>query len=645
MKGGAGGTALLLAAAAIVVLLLARDRGTPPDRAPRASEPLPEARVPDAPPPPEPPDIAPPERTPEPAKPGARLVGRVTDEDGRPVPGAGIWLSKEGMGPGEGEVVARAGEDGRYLYDGVDGEERMVGAIAAGHAPSDLRRIRPATATVFELDFKLRRGGGTLAITVGDSEAKVSIEPLFRGDRLLIRTIDVSGRATVDGLVPEWNLIRVRAPGRAPRTLLARLPPEGVVETAVSLGEGAVVLGTVTGADGAPAPGARVDLVGWDWAHVGVVADETGAYRMERAPAALVEIRAAAGDAEARTLMKLEEGKEYRWDAVLQLPADITGRVVDEGGAPVRTSITYWPVGSVRPTERTELDPDGSFRLRGLPNREYRIAVWLRSWEAPPAAEVTAVPGGDPITIVLPRVQGFLRGVITTREGLPAAGATARTWLTPENEVRAKAAADGSFRLGPLPPGTYFLELHLDGEPTLHLDGIAVGAEEVRDLGVLRFAAGGRIRARVVGDGEGDAETLVRSLAGEITYSVRPDGDAVLSEELVPGRYLVSGGMAGILEEAEVRAGETTSVDLKLRGGGLLEAVALDAAGSSVGATFVVRDAHGRHVAGDYGPPFLVRLASGSYTVTATAANGARDSREVVIPADGRRTQVALALR
>jgi protocatechuate 3,4-dioxygenase beta subunit len=655
MKGGAGGTALLLAAAAIVVVLvLALDRGTPPDRAPRASERTTEIEPApsDAPPPPEPPDAAAPERATELRKPGARLVGRVTDEEGHPVPGAGIWLSK-GMGPGEGEIVARAGDDGRYLYDGVDGEARMVGALAAGHAPSDLRRILPATAPVFEIDFELRRGGGTLSIAVGDAEAKVSVEPLFRGDRLWRRTLDVSGRVTVEGLVPEWNVLRVRARGHAPQTLLARLPPEGVAETSVKLAEGAVVFGTVRGPDGAPAPGARVDLVGWEWAEVAVVADETGVYRMQHAPVAFAELRATAGDAEARTLLKLEEGKEYGWDPVLELPADITGRVVDEGGAPVRASLSFWPVGSARSTEVRELDPDGSFRLRGLPNRQYRIAVWWRGTsEGPPAAEVTAVPGGEPVTIILPRAQGFLRGVITTRDGLLAAGATARTWPSgsPDGEVRSRAAADGSFRLGPLPAGSYFLELHLDGEPTLHLDGIELRTDETRELGVLRFAAGGHIRVRVV-DAAGapvvpEEEARVRSLDATVTFVVREEEGALVSEELVPGRYLVSGGMKGILEEAEVRAGETKDVVLKLRGGGLLEAVALDSSGSFTWATFEIKGERGHRVALE-GPDtrLLERLASGSYRITATDGRGARDSRDVEIPADGRKTQVALSLR
>jgi len=651
MKGARGG-ALLLAAAAIVVLLLVRDRAPPRDRVSRPHDVPPPAPLPVE-PPPKPPDLPPPEAPPtEQAKPGARLVGRVTDEEGSPLAGAGIWLS-EGMGPGEGEVVARTGEDGRYLYDGVDGEERLVGAIAAKYAPSKLEKIAPRTQTVFEIDFTLRRGGGTLAITVGDAEARIRVEPVFRGypESLARRTLDVTGQVTIDGLLPEWNFVRVRAPGRAPQTLLTRLSPEGVVDANVQLGNGAVVFGTVHGPDGTPAPGARVDLAGWEWAELGVVADDAGAYRLEHAPVALVEIRAVAADgAEAWAFLKLEEGREVRWDPVVQTPGDIAGQVVDEGGSPLPyAAVSCWRVGSTGSHEFLQADKQGRFRIPGLPNREYKVAVWAMGVNAfgPPSAEVTAMPGGPPLTITVQRPRSVLRGTIVTGGGLPAADARVRTWPSgaPGVEVRAQAAADGRFRLGPLPAAAYFLEIHLDGEPTLHLDGIELKADEQKDLGVLRFPSGGRIRVRVVGEGEIEDDPRVRSLDGDITYTVRPDGEGVLSEDLVPGRYLVSGGLLGIMEEEEVKAGETTSVDLKLRASGILEAVALDASGARVGATFTITDAHGRPVTTDYGSPLLIGLASGPYTVTAVDANGARDTRDFEIPADGSKTRVALALR
>jgi len=651
------GGALLLAAAAIIVALLALDRGAAPGHAPRPIAPASAEPQPPAPAPPEPPAVKVAEEAPSEPKPGARLVGRVTDEDGHPVADAGIWLSK-GRGSGEGDVVARTGQDGSYVYDGVDGEERLVGAIAAKHAPSDLRRIAPRTQTVFEIDFKLRRGGGTLAISVAGADvADVFIEPVFLvgPESPGRRHVEVRGRATFDGLVPEWSFVRVRARGYAPRTLLTRLPPEGVVQADVRLDEGAVVLGTVHGADGGPAPGAHIDLVGWEWAKLGVAADEKGAYRMENAPAALVELLAAGTDgAQASALARLEEKKDHRWDPVLQRALEITGRVVDESGAPVVPAyLSCWPVGSFRSQEVFEADAEGRFRTEALPNREHRIAVWWGGTMVPPAAEVTAMPGGPPLTITLPRADGFLVGLVAGSEGLPAGGTRVRTWPSgsPNREMRVFTASDGTFRIGPLPSGSYFLELHLDGEPTLFRDGIGITAGETTDLGTLRFAAGGRIRARVV-DGSGsplltEEDPLVRSLDGTVTYVVELDGPVALSEELVPGRYLVSGGMAGIIEEAEVRADATTSIDLKLRGGGMLEVVSLLEDGSRTMATYRITDEHGHPVAGLDDPvnPCRILLASGFYRVEALGATGGRASGEVIIPADGSETKLALALR
>jgi hypothetical protein len=94
----------------------------------------------------------------------------------------------------------------------------------------------------------------------------------------------------------------------------------------------------------------------------------------------------------------------------------------------------------------------------------------------------------------------------------------------------------------------------------------------------------------------------------------------------------------------DVAAAETTSVNLKLRGGGLLEAVALRQDGSRAVAQFAV--ALGDHiVAFEVGSDILrLRLATGWYTVTATDGTGARDSRQFQIAGDGSTAQVALGL-
>ncbi len=440
MKRGGLGGAVLLAALAVALLSLHRTRT--PARAPSAPAASPPPAAVEAPVPPEPPLVPAPEESPEPGKPGARLVGRVTDEEDHPIAGAGILL--------EDEIVARTGEDGRYQVDGVEGRERLIGAIAVNHAPSDLRLVKPLTQPVFEIDFQLRRGGGTLALSIaGSKDAEVFIDPVFQVSQLAggRRRVEVREQATVQGLVPEWNVLHVRARGRAPQTLLARLPPEGVVETHVSLGQGATVFGTVRTADGAPAPGARVDLIGWEWTPLGAVADAAGDYRMEHAPAVSVELRAAdAAGGIASTLARLSEGEERRWDPVLEPSRSITGRVVDERGACVADALVGCRAVRALARYPETTAADGTFRFDGLEDIEYRIAVWPPGRRGPPPAEVTTHPGAPPLTIALPDAEGAIAGVVATRSGAPAAGATVRMWPSNRSiyEMRARAGADGA---------------------------------------------------------------------------------------------------------------------------------------------------------------------------------------------------------
>ena len=186
-------------------------------------------------------------------------------------------------------------------------------------------------------------------------------------------------------------------------------------------------------------------------------------------------------------------------------------------------------------------------------------------------------------------------------------------------------AADGSFRLGPFPPGPYFVELHLDGEPTLHLrPAIEVVAGETRDLGVLRFGAGGRIRARVL-DLSGAVLSPdwvdVLSLDGSISYAGERDDGAFLSEELAPGAYLVRAKC--LIEEVRVETGAVAAIDLRMRPGGTLRLVAVLADGSPGSAICSVEDAKGR-LLGSYGSNGTPYLAAGDYRVVAADSRGRR---------------------
>lgn len=663
MKRGGLGGALLLAAAAIVALALSRAHS--PARAPAQTAAPPAAEQPPV--PPQPPLIPSPEEPLEPAKAGARLVGRVTDEEGHPIAGAELLLAERNRG---GKVVARTGDDGKYLADGVEGKDLLVGAIANGHAPSNLHPIGDAERPVYEIDFTLRRGGGSLSLVIRtwdgkDPEARVNIEPFFTeeveplwdDEEALLplpgghRVLGAQGGATVDGLVPEWNRVRVYAHGYAPVFLPVRLHPGGPVEVTVPLTAGATLVGTVRSVDGAPVPDAKVRSVVWGW-HSLTWTDAGGAYRIEHLPTGRVEMKAEGGGGEASAFLELEERKESRWDPALRPPAVIAGIVVEEDGTPVaRARVSCARASGWGHAEISWADASGAFRYAQPADVEYLLAVWRPSrTTGAPAAEVLATAGASPVTITLRREEGHLLGTAISRTGAPAAGAAIRVWpeRRPDYETRVRADPDGSFRVGPLQAGRYAVELHLDGEPTLHLDpAIDLRPGEARDLGTIRFPVGGRIRGRVLdesGNPLPDADVQVWSSDGFITYAGRRQEGAYVSEELAPGRYLVTGGMPGIIEEVALVAGDVAPVDLRLRGGGTLLMMAVLADGRGTDALFQIDDVSGRLVS-HYGHGTRVLHASGDYRITARDDRDRRGEATARIGRNDGIVEVVLVLR
>jgi len=217
-----------------------------------------------------------------------------------------------------------------------------------------------------------------------------------------------------------------------------------------------------------------------------------------------------------------------------------------------------------------------------------------------------------------------------------------------------RTAADGSFRLGPLKAGRYDLELHLDGEPTLRLLAVEVRAGEAKDLGALAFAEGGRIRARLLNlEGEPTPNPYLWVLSSDMSihYTVtKPEGGGILSEELAPGRYLVTGGGGGLFKEVEVTAGQTTQVDLQMRTGSRLEVTLLLEDGRPPAEfSFRIEDAQGRRVYyGDRGAGENVVkfwLVGGTYTVHCTDGHERKAQETIAITGAQKATKLQVTLR
>jgi hypothetical protein len=623
------------------------------------------------------------------AGPGATVLGRVVDKKGEPIPGARIWVSATHENK-DGEVVARTAEDGHYRVDGIDGPVRLVGARATGFAPADLRRIQPGQRAVFEMDFVMRHKAGALALVVRDGNAQpvpgasIALSSHYRdapganaspeeyplvpvGARKL--TTDAQGRAVADGLPPQWNRIDVNAAGFAPLLAWERVAPEGTQERTLVLTRGAVLRGRVHDRAGAPVTGAQVLLRATSGTlYTGIPETRTqldGTFRIANAPAVRVQVRVIAADgAQAVAWLKLADGEETVWQAVVENAQVIEGRVLDEDGAPVVKALMWCrPVrGLGEGPLHTHTDAEGRFRFEKLAAVQHRLSAWYPGIvSGPPVKVMDLLPEQSPATITLPvrpeaPAPGFVAGTLTRRDGRAAAEAVVHAWPAGQYAWRksVRTVADGSFRLGPLAPGRYDLELHADGEPTLRRLGVEVRPGETHELGGLAFAEGGRIRARLIsiqGEPTPSPYLWVTSTDMTIHYTVqKPEEGGILTEELAPGRYLVLGGGGGLMQEVEVTAGRTTEVDLQMRAGSRLDVtLVLPDGRPPTEFSFRIEDTEGRRIYyGDRGAgenEVRFWLVTGTYVVHATDGHGRKATETVEITDAQTATKLQVTLR
>jgi protocatechuate 3,4-dioxygenase beta subunit len=321
--------------------------------------------------------------------PPARVLGRVSDEDGRPVVGASVLAIEAPEQRGSRadattrKDVATTGADGRYVLDTLAlGSSYRFGVVATGWAP--VFEVAPTTLDPEqERDFVLARGGaveGFVASAQGDAPvegARVTVIVGNLGSFLGggrrgggaaggggggaastgAATTGPDGRFRIEGLRPGPVLsAQVKAAGFAPFSastftqnpwgdvvageslaVEARLAPGGAVEGRVTAAEG-----------GAPIAGAQVLAMSRSpvamWVgHPTAVADSTGAFRVEGIPTdsrfSLVATAPgyAPGDPQDESLQMSmpADGGTLERDLSLAAAGAVEGVVVTSRGAPV----------------------------------------------------------------------------------------------------------------------------------------------------------------------------------------------------------------------------------------------------------------------------------------------------------------------
>ncbi len=535
-------------------------------------------------------------------EPGSSVAGRVLDETGTPVRGAGVRARfyEEGR---RLTVGAESDGEGRFLLSGLSDGEAEIQVQARGFFPEALSAVRPGLG---DLRVVLTRPGRITgrAVDAGSGNPvpvfSIDIAPQEENGRVVAekwrteetRTVfeDPEGRFELTGLRPQRYALAVRARGYRPAERVeveARATSPDSITVAVDAG-GAVDGVVLDGEGSAPVAGAVVRPGDGE----AVLTDVEGRFRV--------------GGLDRRTVLRVEHPhyvtkilSDVDPDAAgtleirLARGGSVEGIVYGRGGAPIQgAEVLLQDDGRV-----TLADTEGHYRLDGVPPGEsvLRKADFPGAFEGSETALVTVRQGET-------TVRDFGRGVrlygVVTSRGAPASGALITLGLSGDGATGAHSVADpavtiraredGFYEARGILPGRYGLTLVWEGRTIVGrrttLDEAA--AEQRLDLEIPDLWLGGTIVDLNTGAGlrgtvsvaslEGPTGGLNGFVEGDdgemIPYSSSPQAQVESDEAgrfrvplMDPGTYAVSASAEGYRMEQplEVRV-ETSGSDLRL---------------------------------------------------------------------------------
>ncbi|SIO58624.1 Carboxypeptidase regulatory-like domain-containing protein [Singulisphaera sp. GP187] len=297
-----------------------------------------------------------------------KIVGRVLDEDGKPIAGASVGLRTSGSIFSGSALWEKCSADGRYSYDGKPfGRTGRLAARAPGYQDQEREDVVALDAAVpTEINFTLRpdpRKGSTATAktvakalnrrtvsgTIVDSDRKPVAGAVVRWDLLVSSdsvpetNSDAEGAFRLENVPDAANVLSVMAKGLAPA-----FPPVesgGDLQVTVELKRGVTIRGRVVDEEGKPIEGVRVvpqiDNPKPNWAGfvyldtLQAETDRDGKFTLEGMPENVRCDVVAEGRSAARQ-RPLSPSDESKNEVVLLGGGAIRGRVVDPLGNPVK---------------------------------------------------------------------------------------------------------------------------------------------------------------------------------------------------------------------------------------------------------------------------------------------------------------------
>lgn len=515
-------------------------------------------------------------------EPSAGLVGRVVDEGGDPVAGAGLDLRRRGQLAGSLRRT-RSGVDGGFRLAAPAGasvvlevrHDEFLPALVEAEAGAEeplvvvLRRGRRGIGRVVDLEER-PVAGASIRLWPASMPGEVRSGGRL-GRRSYAATSEDDGTFAVEELGPELYDLRVVAEGFAPLEVpgLPVVFDEGGGEIdlgTIVLEPGAAISGTVVDDRGSPVEGAEVsfdswstrgELKPWELETNAVKSDADGRFLLvDRAPGEKLDLSVWHPDFIAAEVRGVVVPRE---DVLVELEgaARVAGRVVDPAGRPVagaRVSARYEVQGGgTFSSESGESDAEGRFELPHLGPRRVELlarAEGFRTLEV----WLDLEPGETVEDLVLRLAPGALiEGRVLDPWGEPADGVRIVGQGLGRSSLRHTGRTDstGRFRLDGLDPGPFTLSaIPRQLPPARRTVEVGEGTEEVE----IHLREGHSVHGQVAGD-EGEPLAGVHvHLAG---VEARSDRQGLFDLQNVPtGRHRLvavkDGWVEGEIEEVPV---------------------------------------------------------------------------------------------
>ncbi|NUP94850.1 MAG: sigma-70 family RNA polymerase sigma factor [Planctomycetaceae bacterium] len=514
---------------------------------------------------------------------GEQVHGRVLDERGQPLGGAGIVLELRQIWTSEIAVATRTDAAGEFRLRDISLDSE-IGARAPGFLPSPHVQVGDlgAQSSVRQAEFRLKRGSGKLAGRVlkpdgtpcagahvlAGPDGGHNVPSPFGGDARapspMKTTSAADGRFEIaDALPTGTQPVHCFAPGFARWSGKVTIA-EATEDLVIQLEAAARIEGRVLDASGAPVAGASIvqsveQQGGWfvndKFPAPRDTTDDDGWFVLEWVAPGTREINAShpkrADLGRARANVACRAGETTRCEVRLDPGQLISGKIVDELGRP----LAGWYVGS-RPSDMLNqwyprsafADAEGRFVLANLGPGSHDLSVRTPQLSAPRLVVPKVAPGSTGLELVVPdsSSESELTGRIVASSPDLLVGIELTLWLVGQNEGHFLDydAESGQFR-GSAFPGTYKLDVTRHGANVVETSQFELRPGERTDLGDIALAPSGSLDLELIGLAQEDLGRLHLFLR-------RPDArDIALHNE--NGKATVPALLAG---RWELRLGE-----------------------------------------------------------------------------------------